>query len=93
MEKLESKVIVENKVTESFTVSTGERQGDALSTSLFNLILHKAVNKSQITGTIAKKTQQIFGYADDIALIGRNIVARKELFHELEKEGKKIGLI
>ena len=72
--------------------STGVRQGDALSTILFNLILHTAVSKIHITGTIANKTQQIFGYGVDIALIGRNIVALKELFHELEKEGKQKGV-
>ena len=74
-----------NKLAESFIVSTGVRQGDTFSTILFNLILREAVNKIQISGTIANKTQQIFGYADDIALLGRNIVALKELFYELEK--------
>ena len=72
--------------------STGVRQGDALSTILFNLILHTAVSKIHITGTIANKTQEIFGYAEDMVLNGRNIVALKELFHELEKEGKQIEL-
>ena len=36
------------------------------------------------------KNKQIFGYAYDIALIVRNIVALKELLHELEKKTNSI---
>jgi hypothetical protein len=45
-----------------------------------------------VTGTIVNKSKQILGYADDIVLVGRNINALRELFIELEKEGKKFGL-
>ena len=57
--------------------------------------MHGEVRTSEIqfsSPNMMLQIQQISGYADDIALIGRNIVALKELFHELEKEGKQIGL-
>jgi len=44
-----------------------------------------------VTGTIVNKSKQILGYADDIVLVGRNVTAVRELFIELEKEGKKVG--
>jgi hypothetical protein len=67
-------------------------QGDALSATLFNLILHKVIQNIEVTGTIVNKWKQILGYADDIVLVGRNITALWELLIELEKEGKKVGL-
>jgi hypothetical protein len=74
-----------NQLSKSFEVTHGVRQGDVLSATLFNLILHKAIQNIEVTGTIVNKSKQILGYADDIVLVGRNITALWELFIELEK--------
>jgi hypothetical protein len=68
------------------------RQGDALSAVLFNLTLHSAIQKVEQSGTIVNRTTQLFGYADDIALMGRNSTVLEELFNELAKEAKILGL-
>jgi hypothetical protein len=44
------------------------------------------------SGTIVNRTTQLFGYANDIAHMGRNSTALKELFNELAKEAKILGL-
>jgi hypothetical protein len=68
------------------------RQGDSLSAVLFNLVLHKAIKHMEVKGAIVHKSKQVSGYADDIALIGRNLTALKELYRELQEEGLNVGL-
>jgi hypothetical protein len=85
-------VVTGNELSKSFDVTYGVRQGDALSATLFNLILLKVIQNIEVTGTIVNKSKQILGYEDDIVLVGRNITALWELFIKLEKEGKKVGL-
>jgi hypothetical protein len=43
LEGVQTKVIVDGKISNPFVVGIGVRQGDALSAALFNLILHKAL--------------------------------------------------
>jgi hypothetical protein len=54
--------------------------------------LHNAIQKVKPSGTIVNRTTQLFGYANDIAHMGRNSTALKELFNELSKEAKILGL-
>jgi sorting nexin-29 len=42
-ERAQAKVMVDGKISTSFGISIGVRQGDALSATLFNLVLHKAL--------------------------------------------------
>lgn len=86
LNKSQAKVVVEKKLTRSITVSSGVRRGDSLSTVLFNLVLHKTIKRIEVKGTIVHKSKQVYGYADDIALIGRNLTALKELYRELQEE-------
>jgi hypothetical protein len=39
----QAKVIVDGKISNTFLIDTGVRQGDGLSATLFNLVLHKAL--------------------------------------------------
>lgn len=45
MENTKAKVKVMNKLSPDFDYNTGVRQGDGLSATLFNLALHRAVEK------------------------------------------------
>jgi hypothetical protein len=38
-------VIMDGKISNRFVISVGVRQGDVLSATLFNLIIHKALKK------------------------------------------------
>jgi hypothetical protein len=52
------KVKVHSNLTEEFVINRGLRQGDALSTLLFNLILEKAIRNIEINqgGSIYNRT-------------------------------------
>jgi sorting nexin-29 len=65
------KVEVQSNLTEEFVINRGLRQGDALSTQLFNLILENAIRNNEINqgGSINNTTLQYLAYADDVNLV------------------------
>ena len=74
------KVRVGGNVSEPFMIRDGLKQGDGLSTVLFNLTLEYVVRKMQVSqmGATLNGTTQILGYADDLDILGdcRETVAR-----------------
>ena len=74
------KVRVGGNVSEPFMIRDGLKQGNGLSTVLFNLTLEYAVRKMQVSqmGATLNGTTQILGYADDLDILGdcRETVAR-----------------
>jgi hypothetical protein len=64
--------------TEIFSINTGLRQGDALLTILFNLVMEAALVKIDLRGTISTRTKQLCTYADDVVIIARTQKALKE---------------
>jgi hypothetical protein len=65
-------VRVDNQYICAFPITNGVRQGDALSSILFDLALEAILQKMNITGHIGTKSTQISAYADDVALVSRN---------------------
>ena len=45
LEGAQAKVIVDGKISNLFNIGKGVRQGDGLSATMFNLVLHKALKK------------------------------------------------
>jgi len=68
------------------------RQGDPLSTTIFNLILDSVIKKLNLRGDISLKLKQIVAYVDDDALLARSLKALKEIFHNLRNEATLVGL-
>jgi hypothetical protein len=66
--------------TEVFNINNGLRQGDALSTVLFNLVLEAALLKIDIRGNISTRTKQLCACADDVVIITRTQKTLKETF-------------
>lgn len=87
-----AKVLVSGKVSHEFPITSGVRQGDALSATLFNLALHDVIRKLDINGDILHSTSQICAYADDVCLIARSLRTLKENFKTLKEESEKMGL-
>jgi hypothetical protein len=87
-----SKVLVANNSSRHFNISTGVRQGDALSAALFNVALNMVLEGIVEKGNIVYKSKQICACADDIVLVTRNTPTLKELLSALETEGRKMGL-
>jgi hypothetical protein len=87
-------VKIQNDCSESFETRQGLRQGDVLSTLLFNVVLEVIVRRAnlQTTGTIYNKETQILAYADDIDIVGRSQSAVRDAYLALEREAAKVGL-
>ena len=66
LEGAQGKVIVDGKISNPFVISRGVRQGDGLSATLFNLVLHKALKNLEQSNTILNRLTQICGYDDNI---------------------------
>jgi cytochrome c551/c552 len=69
----------------------GLRQGDVLSTLLFNVVL-EATAKLQMTDTIFNNQTQLLAYADDIDIVGRSLEAVHDAYLVLGAEAAKVGL-
>jgi Reverse transcriptase (RNA-dependent DNA polymerase) len=67
-------VKIQNDCSEYFVTRQGLRQGDVLSTLLFNVVLEVIVRRAKIqtSGTMFNKEIQLLAYADDIDIMGRN---------------------
>ena len=63
---------VDNQHTSTFLITNGVRQGDALSSILFDLVLEAILQKKNVTGHIGTKSTQILAYADDVAIMSRS---------------------
>jgi hypothetical protein len=66
-----NKVQISSKLSDNFETTHGLRQGDALSTLLFNIMLLKAIRNIELNtgGSILTRTKQYMAYADDVAVI------------------------
>jgi len=86
MQNTQAVVETEQGRSEKFSINTGLRQGDALSTLLFNLVLEGIIRKLDTRGNISTKLTQLCAYADDLVIITRTPNALNEMFLTLEKE-------
>jgi hypothetical protein len=87
-----AKVKIENKLGREFRYSSGVKQGDGLSTALFNIILHTAIEKVDKTDTIFTKLSQICVYADDVTILAKTEKELKRLHQKLEETVNELGL-
>jgi hypothetical protein len=87
-------VLRQNDCSESFETRQGLRQGDVLSTLLFNVVLEVIVRRAnlQTTGTIYNKETQLLEYADDKVIVGRSQSAVRNAYLALEGEAAKVRL-
>jgi len=86
-------VRVGNQYTHTFPITNGVRQGDALSSIIFDLVLEAIIWKLNNTGHIGTKSIQIFAYANDVAILSRNKNALKDALGNIESAARERGLI
>jgi hypothetical protein len=89
-----SKVKIQGKLSPSFETTIGLRQGDSLSTLLFNLCMEKIIRNIRINpgGTIFNRTRKCLAYADDIVILGRSEGNIKRTLEEMAATTLQIGL-
>lgn len=94
LEETKSCVRIGNEVTENFEVGEGVKQGDPLSSTLFNLVLEYIMREANInrTGLIYHKRHQCLAFADDIAIVSRSKKELREVLIRLEQSAEKMGL-
>jgi hypothetical protein len=93
IEGAQAKVTVDGKISNSFMIGVGVRQGDGLSATLFSLVLHKALKNMEKNNSILYTLTLICVYTDDILVIARSLPALEALCVELSREGGRVGLV
>ncbi|KAJ4433364.1 hypothetical protein ANN_15623 [Periplaneta americana] len=88
------RVVIQNEIAEEFKIEKGVKQGDPLSTILFNIALERVVRNLDINpgGTIYNRMVQILACADDVVIIIRSTVDLQRTLLQLVEEGEKLGL-
>jgi glutaminase len=85
------KVAVQGEITEEFNIERGLKQGDVLSTILFNFVHEKVKRKITINpnGTIFNRMIQYLAYADDVVIVSRTETDLQSAVSQLYAETKE----
>jgi len=88
-----SKAKIHGKLSPSFETMIGLKQGDSLSTLLFNLCMEKIIrNRINPGGTIYNRTRQCLAYVDDVVILGISEGYIKKTLEEMVAITQQIGL-
>lgn len=95
LHRIASNVLVEGSLSKSFTSRQGLKQGDPLSTVLFNLMLEDILRKAGLNtkGMIYHCRHQVIAYTDDVTLITRSKRELQVVLNKFVDTAKTYGLI
>lgn len=94
LENTTNKIKFQGRTSECFISNVGLRQGDPLSTTLFNIVLEALLRRSNIKTNyfIPRHAYQCLAYADDVVFMCRTKQELKNLVEKLQEKAKEIGL-
>jgi len=89
------KLKIHVQLIEVFGRKIGWRQGDALSTAMFNISLKEEIRniKTNLNGTIFIRTRQYVAYKDDVVMLGRSLRATEEVATQIKEAAVSTGLV
>jgi hypothetical protein len=89
------RVKIQGQLSSNFKVKVGLRQGDALSTILFNIVLEKVIRNIEINpnGTIFNRTRQYLAHVDEVVILGISVRATEEVLAQIRYAALKAGLV
>jgi len=89
-----SRVQIGKNLSDMFPIRNDLKQGDALSSLLFNFALEYAIRRVQVNlnGLKLNGTHQLLAYADDVNMLGGSVHTVKENAEALVVATKDIGL-
>ena len=89
-----STVRVDKNLSDMFRIRNGMKQGDALSSLLFNFALEYAIRTVQVNqdGLKLNGTNQLPVYVDDVNILEGSVHTVKEIAENLIVASKEIGL-
>ena len=64
-------VKVDQNYTEKFEISTGVKQGDPLSATLFSVVIDDILKQLELRGNMSTRSKKCSAYADDILITTR----------------------
>jgi hypothetical protein len=72
LQDLSRKVKIQGQLMETFSIERGLRQGDALSITLFSIVLEKVMRyiETNLNGTLFNRTRQYIACTDDVLILG-----------------------
>ena len=72
MQDSKRKVNIQGQMMEAFHTERGFRQGDALSKTLFNIVLEEVIRniETNSNGTILNRTRKYIAKADEVLILG-----------------------
>jgi hypothetical protein len=93
LEGSKCRVKVQGSLSQYFTIRNGLRQGDPLSTVLFNIVLEKAAREIEIdpNGNICNRLYQHLAFSDDVIMMARNPIAIRDAYGKFETTAKRLG--
>ena len=68
LQDTKARVKINQTYTEKFEISTGVKQGDPLSATLFSIVIDDIINQLELRGNISTRLKQCSAYADDILI-------------------------
>jgi hypothetical protein len=93
LQDTKARVKINQNYTENFEISTGVKQGDPLSATLFSIVIDDILTQPELRGNISTSLKQCSAYADDILITARNKQTLIDTSEKLKNISSQFGLI